>query len=49
MLTTIIVVLIILALLGGGFGYSRFGVGGGLGPIGLALVILLVLYLMGYL
>jgi len=32
---------------GGGFGYSRYGAGGGLGIVGTILIIFLVLYLLG--
>lgn len=47
--TLLIVILVVLALGGGGWGYSRWGWGGGVGPIGGVLLILLILYLMGYL
>lgn len=46
-----LILIIILALLfaggGGYYGYSQWGVGGGLGIVGTVLVILLVLYFMG--
>lgn len=48
MTTILIVVLLILALGGGGLGYSRYGAAGGVGPIGLFLIIFAVLYLMGF-
>ncbi len=47
MWTLLIILLILLALTGGGFGYRRFGTAGGLGPIGLLLVIFLILWLTG--
>lgn len=46
MLTTILIVLLVLALLGGGFGYSRVGYASW-SPAGAILVVLLVLLLMG--
>ena len=49
MMLVLVIVLILLALGGGGLGYSRYGVVGGITPIGLILVVLLVLYLAGYL
>ena len=48
MLMTIILVLLVLSLVGGGVGYSRFGFAG-MGPAGLLLVVLLVLFLSGHL
>lgn len=47
MLTILLIVLVIAALGGSGWGYSRYGVGGGIGPVGLFLVVLAVLYLSG--
>ena len=43
----ILIVLLILALAGGGLGYSQYGMAGGMGPIGLLLLIFLALYLTG--
>lgn len=48
MLTIIFIVLLVLALAGGGIGFSRFGVLG-LSPAGLILLILLILWLTGHL
>ena len=46
MLMTILLVLLLIALLGGGLGYSRFGYGG-MSPAAIILVILLVLWFTG--
>lgn len=43
----LIVVLLLLALGGGGWGYSRYGLAGGLGPLGVALVVVVLLALTG--
>ena len=43
---TLLIILLLVALLGGGIGYGRFGAAG-MGPAGLIVVILLVLLLMG--
>lgn len=43
---TILLVLLVLALLGGGLGYSRFGYAG-MSPAGLILLVVLVLWLTG--
>ncbi len=43
----LVIILVLLVLGGGGLGYSRYGVAGGLGPIGLGLIILLVLLFTG--
>jgi hypothetical protein len=43
---TLLIVLLLLALLGGGFGYSRFGAVG-LGPAGLIILVLIILALTG--
>jgi hypothetical protein len=50
MLVTILVVLLILALLGGGYGYRNGNgiLGGAGGLLGLCLVVFLVLYLLDY-
>jgi hypothetical protein len=48
MLLTVLIVLIVLALLGGGVGYSRYGFGG-FSPLGVILAIVLILWLVGYL
>lgn len=46
MLTIILIVLLVLALGGGGVGYSRFGAVG-MSPAGLILLVLVVLFFMG--
>lgn len=46
MLTILLVILLVLALGGGGWGYSRYGVVG-FSPAGLILLILLILWLTG--
>jgi hypothetical protein len=46
MLMTILIVLILLAVLGGGLGYSRWGAGG-FSPVALLLVLGIVLYFSG--
>jgi len=48
MLLIILVVLLALALTGGGWGYSRYGFAG-LSPAGLILLILLITWLTGHL
>lgn len=48
MLMLILIVLLVLSIGGGGWGYSRYGAVG-LGPAGLILVLLVVLYFTGYL
>ena len=48
MLLTILVVLLILSLLGGGWGYSRWGYVG-MSPAGVVLLVLVVLWLTGHL
>jgi hypothetical protein len=48
MLLTILVVLLILSLLGGGWGYSRWGYAG-MSPAGVVLLILVILWLTGHL
>jgi hypothetical protein len=45
--TVLLIVLVLLVLGGSGWGYSKYGPAGGLGPIGLFLVVLLALYLTG--
>jgi hypothetical protein len=47
LITILLVVLIVFALVGGGFGYQRFGVAGGISPLGIVLLIWLLLYLTG--
>jgi hypothetical protein len=48
MLLLIIILLVLLFGGGGGYyGYSRWGLGGGLGILGTVLLIVLVLYLLG--
>ncbi len=46
MLTTILIVLVVVALAGGGWGYSRYGAVG-FSPLGIIAVVLLVLYFTG--
>lgn len=46
MLTILLIVLLVFALAGGGWGYSRYGAVG-FSPLGLILVVLLVLYFTG--
>lgn len=46
MLLTILLVILVLSLLGGGLGYPRYGAWG-FSPLGLILVVLLILYLTG--
>jgi hypothetical protein len=48
MLLTILVVVLVLAVVGGGYGHSRIGYVGW-SPVGIILVILLVLFLTGHL
>ncbi len=43
---TILIILLVVALLGGGVGYGRFGAAG-LGPAGLIILLLVVLALAG--
>lgn len=43
---TLLIVLLLIALLGGGLGYGRFGAAG-LGPAGILLLILVVMALTG--
>jgi hypothetical protein len=43
---TLLIIVLVLALVGGGFGHSRFGYAGW-SPAGIILVILIVLYLTG--
>lgn len=45
-LTTILIVLLIVALFGGGFGHPRFGYAGW-SPAGVILLVLVVLWLLG--
>ena len=49
MLITLLVVLLVLALVGGGIGHSRGAGVVGWSPLGIMLVVLLVLVLTGYL
>jgi len=48
MLTIILVVLLVLALAGGGLGISRYGLVG-MSPAGVILLVLLILWLTGHL
>jgi hypothetical protein len=48
MLMTILIVVLIVALLGGGFGHGRFGVAGW-SPAAIILLVLAVLYFTGHL
>ena len=45
----LLVVLVIVLLFGGGGGYYYYGPGPGLGLVGSVLVVLLLLYVLGYL
>jgi hypothetical protein len=47
MLLLLIVLLLLFGGGGGYYGYSRWGTGGGLGVVGTALLIVMVLYLLG--
>lgn len=47
MLITILVVLLVLALIGGVPVYNRWGVSGGAGWVGTLLVVLLILWIVG--
>ncbi len=49
LVTILIIVLLVLLLGGGGYGFRRWGTGGGLGIVGTILIIALVLYLLGIL
>ena len=44
----ILIVIIVVLLFGGGFGYSRWGYGGGIGIGGVLLIILVVYLLFGH-
>jgi len=46
MLLTILLIVLLISLIGGGVGYRRYGAGS-LGPVGLLLVIGIILYLTG--
>ncbi len=48
MLLTVLIVLLVLSLAGGGWGYSRFGYAG-MSPVGIILLVLAVLYFTGHL
>ena len=46
----LLLIIILLLLFGGGggyYGYSRWGLGGGMGIVGTVLIIALILYLLG--
>jgi hypothetical protein len=45
-LLTILIVLLVLSLFGGGFSYPRYGYGS-FGPLGAVLLVILLLYLLG--
>ncbi len=47
MLFTILIVLLILSVLGGGWGYSRYGYAAG-SPLGVVVVLFLLLYFTGH-
>lgn len=47
MMCTLLVILLFLSLGGGGWGYSRYGTVGGVGPIGLFLIIFAALWFTG--
>lgn len=49
MVTILIIVLLVLLLGGGGYGFRRWGTGGGLGIVGTILIIALILWLLGVL
>jgi hypothetical protein len=48
---TILIIVLLLILLGGGgggyYGYSHYGMGGGIGILGVVLIVALVLFLFG--
>lgn len=48
MLTILLIVLLVMALAGGGFGYGRYGAVG-LSPAGILLIILAVMFFTGHL
>ena len=47
MLFILFIVLLVLALGGGGWAYPRYGIAGGIGPVGVVLLIFLCLWLTG--
>ena len=47
MLLLIIILLLLFGGGGGDYGYSRWGLGGGMGIVGTVLIIALILYLLG--
>lgn len=47
MMMLLFLVLLVLTLGGGGWGYSRYGAVGGMGPVGVFLLIVLVLWSTG--
>lgn len=47
MMLILFIVLIVLTLGGGGWGYSRYGAAGGIGPLGIFFIVMLALYLTG--
>ena len=47
MRVTILIVLLVLSLLGGGWGYSRYGYAA-VSPLGILLVLFLILYFTGH-
>ncbi len=47
MLTLLFIFLIAFAIGGGGLGYRHYGVRGGVGPVGIVLITLTVLYFTG--
>jgi len=46
-LTIVLVVCLLVVFLGGGYGYRRWGWAGGASPVGVALLVLQVLWLAG--
>ena len=48
MLLTILIVLLVLSFVGGGWGYSRYGYAG-MSPAGVILLVLAILYFTGHL
>jgi uncharacterized membrane protein len=49
---TLLIIIVLLILFGGGgggyYGYSHYGMGGGIGILGVVLIIALVLFLFGH-
>lgn len=47
MMLFLFIFLLVFALGGGGWGYSRYGAAGGLGPVGIAVLVMVGLWLTG--